>query len=173
VPRQANDAVKPSGNLLAVYATTAVPVALLHAVLDRRRLSAIFDSYVVGHHVIDGKLTLKVTDNVYDLVTDDPSALWADGFVYVLDLRLFVQPADGGPEFVSPTGVTPALTLPVPWTVGPELLGVGRSHARGAVVRYSPAETARLAAHAARLEPASAAVRARSRPGGARPGPPP
>lgn len=177
-PRQANDAAKASGNMNAVYATTDVDVALMHAVLDRRRLSELFDSFVVGHRVLEGRLTLKVTDNVYSLLVESPSPVWSDGFVYVLDRSGFAPGSLGGSEFVSPVEVAPLLTLPVPAAIGGRMFGVGRDDGADTVVAYSPAETERLAAHVDHIEGLSRrrpgrAVTARSRPGGAQPWPPP
>jgi hypothetical protein len=123
----------------------------MHAVLNRRRLSQRFSSYVVGHRVVDGALTLKVTDNVYQLATRDPMTLWTDGFVYVLDRTAFNNDGAGGSEFWSHREAVVLCVISIASSWGQQSFGVDRPGRGGSIVRYGPADNVRLAAHIAQL----------------------
>ncbi|MFT5532684.1 MAG: hypothetical protein ACI8WM_000121 [Burkholderiaceae bacterium] len=140
-PRQANDSAKSSGNQCAVYASLDARVALMHALLDRRYLSARLGSWRVGHCWRDGQLRFSVSDNLYQLFCDGDPGLLSAGVIYGLERCHFVRAADSATEFHALSQQRPVHILKVPAALGRDLFRTDGDIAGAAVIRYPASES--------------------------------
>ena len=138
-PRQANDLFRQAGNRRGVYASVDWIQVLLHALLARSYLQARLGSVVVGYRRIGQAHQLRVTPELFRLLSERDPELWSPGLVYVLRRSVFEPPAPGGSEFFSPEPVAAEARL----LVGAHLKGVVIGEADGAldhVTTYDPEE---------------------------------
>ncbi|MFT5588886.1 MAG: hypothetical protein ACI9ZF_001057 [Bradyrhizobium sp.] len=138
-PRQANDRAKSSGNQCAVYASLDARVALMHALLDRRYLSARLGSWRIGYRWQAGGLRFSVSDNLYRLFCDGDPALLSEGSVYVLERSHFVRPADSELEFHALSPQRPVHILTVAPALGRALFRPDGDATGIAVMRFPKA----------------------------------
>jgi len=146
-PRQANDAMKSSGNYIAVYGSLNVDVVLMHAILDKAYLLSRLKSYAVGYRIRAGRLVFNATDNLYQLFKQKDPQLFSDGYVYVLDRGCFVRSPESPSEFFALQPLEPLTTLEVSASLGAHLFRIDTPEGDDRVVPYSADETARLASH--------------------------
>ncbi|EGF32844.1 hypothetical protein IMCC9480_1791 [Oxalobacteraceae bacterium IMCC9480] len=140
-PRQANDSAKASGNQCALYASVDARVALMHALLDRRYLSARLGSWRIGYRWQAGQLRFFVSDNLYPLFRNGDPDLLSDGVIYVLERSHFVPAADSATEFHALSPQRPVHTLNVPAALGHDLFRTGGDVTSATVIRYSEAQS--------------------------------
>jgi hypothetical protein len=146
-PRQANDAAKWSGNLLAVYGSTNVEAVIMHAVLDRAYLSSRFENYTIGYRMISGRVFFKATDNLYELFQQKDPQLFSTGYVYALEKFWFTQVPESICEFFALQAVAPRQRLKIARSLGSRLFRIDSAEGDDTIVRYSLAEKARIEAH--------------------------
>lgn len=135
-PRQANDRAKQSGNLCAVYASLDARVALLHALLDRRYLSARLSSWRIGYRHEAGQLRFCASDNLYRLFCQRDPRLLSDGVIYGLARCHFVRAAESETEFHALSAQRPVHILKVAAALGHMLFCTDGHAGSASVVRY-------------------------------------
>lgn len=150
-PRQANDAAKQSGNRLALYATTNVGAALMHAVINKPYLVSTLLSYTLGYAFFDGKIRFRASENLYRLFQEQVPHLYVDGYIYVLAKERFEKASDTLTEYHSRDNHQPILVLKVPRQLGDDLFIAGRGADKDTVLEYSFEESVAIDTHTARL----------------------
>jgi hypothetical protein len=147
VPMHADDAAKASGNQNAVYASSDVYQALLHATLNRGYLSQLFSSFTIAYRVREGTIQVRVTDNVYSLFQAGDQNVRSEGFVYVLRRAAMRPAADSPSEYHCSAPIVPLATLIVPRSVGESLLTLPNEKGKGTLMRFSKQELEAIATH--------------------------
>jgi len=146
-PRLADDASKVSGNLRAVYASTDVLPALLHATLNRPYLASVLRSFTIGYRRVGDSIQVRVSDNVYEMFKNGDPNVRTEGIVYVLLKAVMTQSWGALHEYHSEASVIPVASLKVPITVGESLLVFPSESRVGTLVRFSAQEQESIAEH--------------------------
>jgi hypothetical protein len=146
-PRPADDASKVSGNLRAVYASTDVLQALLHATLNKPYLASVLRSFTIGYCRVGGSMQIRLSDNVYEMFKDGNPHVRTEGIVYVLLKAVMTHSWDALHEYHSEASVIPLASLKVPASVGESLLVFPSESAVGTLRRFSTQEQVAIAEH--------------------------